>query len=263
MNSKTIMPRAFDIIGDIAIINIPNNLKKKAKIIAKSLLKKHKNIHAVYSRSKIHGRLRVPRLLWLAGKRQSETIHKENGCMMKLDIKTCYFSPRLGTDRLEIAKKVKRGEKILVMFSGIAPYALVIARHSKASKIYCIELSKIASKYAEENVKLNKFKNITIIQGDVKKQVPKLVKKIKFDRIVMARPQLKDTFLKQAFMASKHGTIIHFYDFVAKKSFPQESIEKIQTAARAARKKIKIIAYKKVREIAPYKYHARIDFKII
>jgi len=180
---------------------------------------------------------------------------------MKLDIKTCYFSPRLGTDRLEIAKKVKRGEKVLVMFSGVAPYALVIAKHSKASKIYCIEISKIASKYARDNVKLNKFKNIMIIQGDVKKVIPRL--KIKFDRIVMARAQLKDTFLEQAFLAAKKGATIHFYDFIAEKDFPNVSIQKIQTAAKKSRKKIKTMAYKRVREIAPYKYHARVDFKII
>ena len=260
MNSKTIMPRAFDTVGDIAIINILGNLKK-SKMIARNLLKNHKNIHAVYSRGKIHGRLRVPSLKWLSGNKKTETTYKENGCLMKLDIKTCYFSPRLGTDRLEIAKKVKRGEKILVMFSGVAPYALVIAKHSKASKIYCIEISKIASKYAQDNVKLNKFKNITIIQGDIKKKVPRL--KIKFDRIVMARAQLKDTFLEQAFLAAKKGTIIHFYDFIAEKDFPRVSIQKIQTAAKKSRKKVKIMAYKKVREIAPYKYHARVDFKII
>jgi len=246
---------SFDIIGSIAIIQINN------KKLAQNILKKQKNIKTVYYRGKISGRLRTPSLKFLAGKRQTETIYKESGCLMKLDIKTCYFSPRLGTDRFEIAKKVKKNENVLVMFSGVAPYALIIGKHAKPKSIYCVELSKLASKYAQENIKLNKLKNITIIQGDVKKIIPRL--KIKFDRIVMARAQLKETFLKQAFMVSRRGTIIHFYDFIAKEDFPKESIAKINAMAKKMAKKVKIISSKKVREIAPYRYHARVDFRII
>ena len=76
----------------------------------------------------------------------------------------------------------------------------------------------------------------------------------------MARPQLKEDFLKQAFLASKKGTIIHFYDFVKNLN---ESVEKINLAAKKYSRTIEILGFKKVREIAPYKYHIRIDFKIL
>lgn len=250
---------AYDIIGEIAIIF---EKKKKLKAIALKLLK-HKNIKSVYARGKISGRLRVPRLKWIAGKKITETIHKESGCLFRLDVKKCYFSPRLSFDRLEIAKKVKKGENILVMFSGVAPYPLVIAKHSKAKAIYAVELSRVASKYALENIKLNKLDNVKIIQGDIKKIIPKLAKKIKFERIVMARPQLKESFLKEAFFAAKKSTTIHFYDFLKKEDFPKAAFLKIKEAARKARKKVKIINAKVVREIAPYQYHVRVDFKVI
>ncbi|UZE94036.1 MAG: methyltransferase domain-containing protein [Candidatus Pacearchaeota archaeon] len=249
---------AFDIIGNIAILHL-DKVTRQNKKFAKVLLKKHKNIKSVYSQSKISGRLRIPKLRWIAGKKQTEILHKESGCVLKLDINKCYFSPRLGTDRLEIAKKVKRGEKVLVMFSGVAPYGIVIGKKSKAKEIYCIEISRMASKYAKENVRLNKLANIKIIQGDVKRIIPKL--KTKFDRIVMARPQLKETFLKEAFKVSKLGTIIHFYDFVKEQNL-KEVEYKITREAEKAKKKIKITKIKKVREIAPYKYHIRIDFRI-
>lgn len=241
---------AFDIIGGIAILP-DENIK-----LAKELLKKYSHLKAVYAKTKIAGRLRTPRLKWLAGEKITETTYRENGCVFKLDVKTCYFSPRLSTDRLDIAKKVKKGEKVLVLFSGIAPYGIVIAKHSKAKSVYCIELSRAASKYALESVKLNKLQNVEIMQGDVKRIIPKL--KMKFDRIVMARPQLKDDFLKETFAAAKKGTIIHFYDFIDAKNFPKESIDKIIKI----RKKVKIIASRKIREIAPYRNHVRIDFKI-
>jgi tRNA (guanine37-N1)-methyltransferase len=241
---------AFDIIGGIAIL--PEQNRK----LAKELLKKYKHLRAVYAKSKIAGRLRTPRLKWLAGEKITETTYRENGCIFKLDVKTCYFSPRLSSDRLEIARKVKKNERVLVLFSGVAPYGIVIAKHSKAKSVYCIELSRVASKYARENVRLNKLQNVEIIQGDVKRIVPKL--KMKFDRIVMARPQLKYDFLKEAIAVAKKGTIVHFYDFIDAKNFPKESIDKISGIG----KKVKIIESKKVREIAPYRHHVRIDFKI-
>ncbi|MGB9708158.1 MAG: class I SAM-dependent methyltransferase [Candidatus Pacearchaeota archaeon] len=252
------MTKSFDVIGNIAILQAKDKKQEqKLKKFASQLLKKQKNIKGIFSRQKIHGRLRVPKLKWLAGSKETETIHKESGCSFKLDIRTCYFSPRLGTDRLEIAKKVKEGEKVLVMFSGIAPYPIVIAKHSSAKEIYAIELGKEASRYAQENLKFNKIKNIRIIQGDVKRIIPKL--KVKFDRIVMTRPQLREDFLKHAFFASKKGTIVHFYDFVQNLN---ESVIKINKAAKKAAKAVEILGFKKVREIAPYRYHIRIDFKI-
>lgn len=252
---------AYDIIGEVAIV--PTDKKvKKLKPLALKLLK-HKNIKSVYARGKISGRLRIPRLTWIAGKKISEALHHESGCLMKLDIKKCYFSPRLQQDRLEIARQVKPNETVLVMFSGVAPYALVIAKHSKAKVIYCIELSRTAFKYAEENVKLNKLSNVKIIQGDVKKVIPTLAKKIKFDRIVMARPQLQESFLHEAFMVSEKNTVMHFYDFLSKEEFPFEAIKKINEAVKKSRFCCLLLNYKKVREIAPYKYHIRIDFKIV
>lgn len=255
------MSHSFDIIGNIAILQAKKGKEKTIKKFAKELLKKQKNVNGVFLKSKIKGRIRVPKLKWVCGSKETETVHKESGCLFKLDIKTCYFSPRLSTDRIEIAKKVKKGEKILVMFSGVAPYPIIIAKHSKAKEIYAIELNKKASEYAKENLKLNKIKNVIVIQGDVKKEIPKIAKKIKFDRIVMARPQLKETFLKEAFSVAKKGATIHFYDFVTETNF-SESFKKIDETAKKTKHVIEILNFKKVREIAPYKFHIRIDFKI-
>ncbi|MBI5148453.1 methyltransferase domain-containing protein [Candidatus Pacearchaeota archaeon] len=254
----------FDVIGNIAVIK-PQESEKKDKELAEKLLKQNNNIKTVAVKaSRVKGRLRLLKLKIIAGEKTEETIHKENNCKLKLNIEKCYFSPRLGADRLEIAQKIKRGEKILVLFAGVAPYAIVIAKNSKAKEIHAIELNRIACKYAEENVKLNKLNNVKIIQGDVKKILPKLAKqKLKFDRILMPRPQLKDTFLKEAFLVAKKSTIIHYHDFLLENEIPDIAIKKIQTEAKKSKKKIKILAWKKVGELAPYKFRVRFDFKII
>ena len=217
LNKKEIalLPRSYDIIGSIAILDIPNELKKKEKLIAETLMSISKSIKTVLKKhGKISGRLRTRKLKYVAGLNIKETIHHESGCLFKLDAEKCYFSPRLSNDRIAVARQVKPDEKVLVMFSGIAPYAIIIAKRTKAKEVYAIELNRIANKYANENVRLNKLNNVKIIQGDVKKIIPLLKRKgIKFDRIVMARPQLKDDFLDVALKISKKAQSLIFMIF--------------------------------------------------
>jgi len=276
------LPRSFDVLGEIALIQIPHELEGKEKIIGEKLIELNKHVKTVYSKGKFYGRLRKQKIEFISGKKQEETIYKESGCLMKLNVKTCYFSPRLSTDRLEIASKCRKKEEVLVMFSGVAPYGLVIAKHAKCKKVICVELNRECTRYAKENIKLNKLSNCEAVQGDVKKVCLEFKKKkITFDRIIMARPQLKETFLKEAFMVARKGSIIHFQDFVnqkmlknsknlwhhQKKSFDgfakKISEKRVLDAAKQAGKKIKISEFKILRELAPYKYHVRVDFKII
>jgi tRNA (guanine37-N1)-methyltransferase len=147
------------------------------------------------------------------------------------------------------------------MFAGVAPFSIVIAKNSKAKKIYSNELNRKANKYAELNISLNKLKDkIELIPGDANKLHEKI--KQKFDVIVMPRPQLKDSFLKEAFLLSKKGTRIYYYDFCKNEDIDL-IVEKVKTEAKIAKKKIKILEIKKAGEIAPYKIRLRIDFKIL
>ncbi len=263
VNIDNLSVHSFDIIGDIAILQIPKGMEKKSKKMALEIIKKNKNVKTVYARGKFRGRLRKHDVKFIYGINKAETIYKESSCLMKLNVKTCYFSPRLSHDRLDIAKQVKNHENILVMFSGIAPYGLVLGKKSKAKKIYCVELSKEATKYALDNVKLNKIKNIEVIQGDVKRICPKFKQKnVLFDRIIMARPQLKDSFLKEAFIVAKKNSIIHFYDFLFTDEI-EEGYKKIENEAKKSKKKYKILGIKKIRDIGPRKYHLRFDIKML
>jgi tRNA (guanine37-N1)-methyltransferase len=260
-----LLPRALDMVGSIAIMEIPAGLKKKEKLIAETVLKLHKNVKTVVKKAgKFSGRLRLRMTKFLAGIDTKETLHRENACWMKLDIDKCYFSPRLASDRLDIARQVRKGEKVLVMFGGVAPYAIVIAKNSRAREVLSVEINRIASEYARKNVSLNKLGNVEIVQGDVKRIMPKLKKeKMKFDRIVMARPQLKETFLHEAFMAAKKGTIIHLHDYSDEKNVPDESFSRIFEAAVRDKIKYSVLQWKKIGEVAPYRYRLRIDFRIL
>jgi tRNA (guanine37-N1)-methyltransferase len=258
--------RSFNVLGNLAVVNFPKNISSKGKKeFAKNILEKNNAVKTVLEKvGNFKGRLRKMKTKHVAGEKTKEVLYKENKCVFRFNIDTTYFSPRLSGERKEIASLIKRNEEVLVMFAGVAPYSIVIAKNSAAKKVYSNEINKEANKYAKLNIDLNNLKNrIEFVSGDIKKVSFKLrEQRKKFDVIVMPRPQLKDSFLKQAFMLSKRGTRIYYYDFC--KNDEIELIkEKIKKQAKEFKIKVKIKNIKSAGEIAPYKIRVRFDLEVI
>jgi len=293
--------RSFNILGNIAVINFsdfaqnsrPNSRPqmpsasakissqnhktisfKEKKRFAEQLLKKYHTLKTILEKSgKFSGRLRKMKTRHLAGEKNKEVLYRENNCVFRFNVDETYFSPRLSNERKEIASMIKENDKVLIMFAGVAPYSIVIAKNSRAKKIYSNEINKKANKYAEMNLELNKVKNkVELIPGDIKKAAEKIRKgkfivngnliPSHFEVIVMPRPRLKDSLLKEAFLLSKKNTRIFYYDF-CKVGEENKILEKIKKEARIFHKKIKILNIKKAGEIAPYKIRLRVDFEIL
>lgn len=255
---------SYDVIGSIAIIEIPLELAKKEKLIAETLLKLHKNIKTVLKKAGIHkGRYRRQKLKVIAGKKTKIAEYKENNARFKLDVEKVYFSPRLSTERKRIYRIVKPNEKVLVMFSGCAPYPVVISKNTKAKEIYGVELNPIAHKFAVENIGLNKLKNVILFNEDVRKIIPKLKKQKKlFDRILMPLPKDAESFLDSAFLVAKKGTTIHFYDFAHENEFNKVK-EKIKKACKKNKKKCRILKIVKCGSYSPRVFRVCVDFRIL
>lgn len=253
---------SYDIIGSIAIIKFGKKTKKQKLLEAKELLKKPSIKTVLEKISDVKGRLRKIKVKYLAGEKTFETIHNENNSKFKINIKDCYFSPRQSSDRRLIASMIKKNDNILVMFSGISSYPIVIYKTKKPKQITAIEISKACNKYAQENLKLNKIPEdkIRLIQGDVKKQIPKI--KEKFDIILMTRPNLKTTFLEQALKVSKKRTKIFYHGFCHQDKL-KELKENLIEEARKLKRKIKILKTAKAGDIAPYKFRYRIEIKVL
>jgi tRNA (guanine37-N1)-methyltransferase len=257
--------RAFEFIGNIALVNFPRNYKAKdKKKYAQQVLKRHKSVKTVLEKTgRIKGRLRKVATRYLAGEKTKEVLYRENDCVFRFNLDKTFFSARLSNERKEIAGSIKQGEEVLVMFAGVAPYSIVIAKKSGA-KVYSNEINREANKYAKLNVELNNLKSrIVFVNGDIKKVAPKLKKQgKKFSVIVMPRPQLKDTFLKEAFVLSRKGTRVYYYDF-CKADEIDKIKEKVKSEAKKYKKKIKILRAKKAGDIAPFKYRVRVDFRVL
>ncbi|MEM0301952.1 MAG: class I SAM-dependent methyltransferase family protein [Archaeoglobaceae archaeon] len=206
-----ILRRSFEIIGDIAIIEIPDELISKKELIADAILKKHKHLKTILRKvGEVNGVFRVAKYEKIYGE-ETETIAKEHGCRFLVDPTKVYYSSKLSTERERIARLVKEGERVLVMFAGVGPYAIVIARLSKAKEVVGVELNRIAVEYFRRNVKLNKVNNVVVIEGDVAEVVPKL--EGKFDRILMPAPYSAESFVGLVKGKVKSGGFVHYYTF--------------------------------------------------
>jgi len=223
LGDKTLfLKKSFDVIGDIAIIEGSEELKRYEKDIAEAIMKINGHIKSVYIKSDVHqGEYRIQPIKYVLGEERTETVHHENGYRIFLDVEKTYFSPRLSGERRRIAEMISLGEDILVLFSGVGPYGLAAAKLSDAKSIVCVELNENAHEHALINIEKNHIKNMSCVCADAREECKKLaLSGRKFNRIIMPLPRLAHTFLKDAITVAKEGAIIHLYQFS-----PEEEIE--------------------------------------
>ncbi|MDG6910666.1 MAG: class I SAM-dependent methyltransferase family protein [Nitrososphaerota archaeon] len=201
-----------DVIGDIAIVRLAEFSPREKKKVAAALLDEMKTVRVVMEQEGgIEGEYRLRRLVHLAGEVRTLTVHRENGCLYKVDVAKCYFSPRLSTERLKIAALVRPSETVLNMFAGVGPFSIVIAKKAGARVTSC-ELNSYAAELHRENNRLNKVDGLVeVIQGDAA-DLPSKVPR--FHRIIMPHPSEADKFLPAAIALAREKGVIHYYRHV-------------------------------------------------
>jgi len=248
------MPKSYDILGSkekaVAIVEISEESKNKEKEIAEEILKRHKNVKSVLK--KLSGRkgiFRTREYEFLLGDKNTEVIHIEHGCRLKLNPQKVYFSSREGTERLRIANATKPNETIMLMFAGIGSFAVMIAKKQpKVKKIISIEINPFAFEYMKENIRINKLADKIIpILGDVKEKCKDWFGKC--DRVIMPLPQDAWNFFDIAHQCLKNeGGFIHLYTIEKEKNVNKEIRIKIDALQKKINRRIKF----KIRKVLPY-----------
>jgi len=250
---------SFDIIGDIAIIEIPGALESREKEIGDALLVVHKNLKTVLKKlGPMEGEFRVRRVKPIAGEERTTTLYKESGVVMELDVAKVYFSVRLSHERTRISELVKPGERILALFAGVGPFPLVIAKTHKDAEIIAIELNPDAVASMEKNIIRNKAKNVKAVLGDAREVVLKGYQNYA-DRVLMPLPKGAHDFLDVAFAGAKDGGIVHFYTFAGIKDPFGEAIAKAESAAKASGVRIEVESQRIVRPYSPQTVQVVLD----
>ena len=253
------LPTSYDVIGDIALIKIGPNIKKYKSEIGNTILKANKNIKTVCNIKPVSGELRTRDIEIIAGEKKTETTHKEYGAKFFVDIDKVYFSPRLANERMRISELVKDSEKVLDMFTGVAPFPVIINKFSNPELIYGVDKNKKAIELAKKNVRINKsYEKVRLIYGDSRKIKKLAPSKTKFDRIIMNLPFSSYNFLEYAFQIAKDTCIIHYYEVIdeSKINGRKKDLEKIFLENNFTCKNIKV---NKIKSYTPREFYICFD----
>ncbi|MGC9516597.1 MAG: class I SAM-dependent methyltransferase [Methanomicrobiales archaeon] len=246
---------SFDIIGDVVILEIPQDLDDYKYIIGDAALKFTKRRTVYRKKSKIKGLKRTREFEHLAGEKNSETVHKEFGARFSMDVKKVYFSPRLATERKRISNLVEDGETIVDMFAGVGPFSIIIARENNV-KIYAIDINPDAYYYLKQNIEMNKVQErIVPVLGDAADYLK--LTNIKANRILMNLPGIAWKYLENGMEALKYGGILHYYEFA---SDFETAVNRIENAAQP--RNVEILNKRKVKSKSPGKWHIGVDAKV-
>jgi tRNA (guanine37-N1)-methyltransferase len=253
---------AFDQIGNIIILRIPDSLLHKRKIIGEVLLDKVKTARSVYCQSSpVEGDFRIRKLELLAGEDKTETEYKEHGCRFKVDVEKTFFSPRLSTERDRIAGLIKEGETIINMFGGVGMFSIVAAKKKKCH-VYNIDINPDAARLCSENILLNKLKGtVESIEGDATRVIEERLLEAG-DRVLMLLPERSDEFLDSAIKAAKKKAIIHYYCHIHAEKKDQVASLAPQHFLSVVNVKSEILGAKIVRPVGPRFYQAVVDAAI-
>lgn len=253
---------AFDIVGDIVVIKIPEKMSDKKQLIADAILANVKPVRSVLMQSSpVQGDFRVRNIEYIAGENKTLTTHKEHNCRFKVDVGKVYFSPRLSTERARIADLVKEDEVIVNMFAGVGAFSIVIAKKHRC-KVYSIDVNPDAHSLCVENIRMNKVDDRVIpILGDASEIIEKELRD-KADRVLMPLPERAKEYLKYAVMAAKNKGVIHYFTHLhadSKKEAPKACAEEL---ANYMNVKYELLASRVVREVGPRFYQVVADVRV-
>lgn len=253
---------SFEVIGDVAIIEVPEKLEPKKEIIGETLMELNKHVRVVLQEiSERKGEYRTRDYEIIAGGEDTETVHKEHGCRFKLDPRKVYFSEREGTERQRIADQVEEGEVIMAMFAGVGPFPIVIAKKKDVEKIYAVELNPKAYEYLKENVDLNKMNSIIEpLKGDVREICPDYFGDC--DRVLMPLPKGSEKFLDFAVKCLKpEGGIVHYYSWSDEDNLYKQKEKILKEVAKDNDMGVEFLGERKVLPYAPGVWKVCIDAK--
>ena len=252
---------SYDIVGDIAIILVPPEMTVHQHRLAEAILAANRRLNVVAKRDGRHGgEYRTMPLEFLAGERRLETEVIEFGVRLRLDLGQVYFSVRSGNERRRVAALIKPGEHVGVFFSGVAPFPLMLARHSGAAAIVGIEKNPLAHRYALANLGRNRRGEIIeLLCGDVHQLAPVLGRT--FHRLLMPLPTMAAEFLPEALAVLQPGGILHFYDLCRHGEY-NRAVATIDNACRIAGRRLGDVRVIRCGHCGPRTYRICVDATI-
>jgi tRNA (guanine37-N1)-methyltransferase len=254
------LPRSYDIIGDVAIVNLSEDLIQFSSHIGRGVLEVNPQLRLVLRKSgEVTGPFRTRKFEIIAGSGSTETFHKEFSCIFHLDIAKVYFNPRLSHERMRVARQVKPCETVLDMFAGVGPYSILIAKKQLTSRVNATDINAEAFRYLKENTFINGVADRVVpIFEDARAVSPRMLGSA--SRVVMNLPSEAANFLQAAAQAVAAEGMIHYYTFASRTESLNAIKDSLLQTMRAHGREVRSFPFCEIiREIAPNRVQVAVD----
>lgn len=203
----------YDLVGNVAILTLPEEAGPYKYRIAEAIIRKRNNINVVLNKiSKVKGDERIPEYEILAGD-NAITAYRESGFTYRFDVTKVFFNRRLDFERRRIAMQSQPGENVLIPFAGVGPFVIPVA--ARGCRVVAVEMGRDACLWLGENARLNGVEgNIDILNADAF-WIPSLLR-TRFDRAVIPTPYGMDHILETLLPLVRTRGVFHFYTFKKK-----------------------------------------------
>lgn len=258
------LPRSFDVVGDITVLELDSELAAYETSIAAAIMEVHPNVRAVFAKGgEISGAERIRPLRHIGGENRTQTIHREHGCIFKVDLAKVFFSPRLSTEHQRVAQMVGGGELVVDMFAGVGPFSILIAKGVSDVRVEAIDANRQAVDLIRDNSRANRVESkVHVHQGDARDIVARELSK-NASRVIMNHPSASKDFIKDACDAIQPtGGVIHYYTF-AGENWEADSRREIEQGVEASGYLVdRELEIHRVREVAPMKWQVVVDLRV-
>jgi tRNA wybutosine-synthesizing protein 2 len=251
------LPNGYQRVGDVLILNLPEKLLDKKKEIGEKTLEFLPKMKTVcINRSKISGEFRKPEIERIAGD-GTETIHKENGYELFLDVRKVMFSKGNTKERNRM-KKVTRGV-VLDMFAGIGYFSIPAGMNDNVRMVHAIEKNPESYRFLAENIMRNQSR-VKPYLGDCRDVLKSM--RIRADAIIMGLLPSPFDFLDYALKSLKRGGTIYYHTIHDVDKDINEVLGKIRESFEKNGFKIKNIRKNRVKKYAPRVEHLVLDLSV-
>jgi tRNA (guanine37-N1)-methyltransferase len=258
------LPRAVDIVGDVAVVEIPGELNGSKQLIGAAIMTINKNVHTVLAKAgPVSTPLRVREFDVIAGRGVTETTHREQNLSFRLDVSKIYFSPRLAFEHNRVASLVRNGEVVVDMFTGVGPFAIQVAATQRQATVYAIDINPEAVRYLLQNTRINRVRGkVTAILGESRLIITTHLSGVA-DRVIMNLPGEAGEYLSAACRALKaDGGVLHFYTFSDEPDLDEGMLERFASAVMEAGRRVLETEVRAVKSTAPHQWQVVVDAKI-
>jgi len=255
---RPLLPTSFDVIGDIAVLKIPDELAEWRDEIGRAILAWNTKLRVVAQDHGVAGEHRIRRIEVIAGEDRTTTVHVEFGLRYQVDVARAYFSPRLGTERMRVAERVRPGETVADPFAGVGPYAILIGRRRRPRRVIASDANPVAVEFLRANVAANRADLVDPREGDAREVLGEIRP---VDRVILDLPHSAMDFLPEAVAALAPEGFVHVYGILEAADRTATTVE-IQRIVEGEGRRLRHLLVRNVRSYSPTQHHVAFDLRV-